>query len=271
VPRGVDHWSLLRALKDAGVGLARLVVPLARSRPAMAFPGAALLIEKVSLEGHDELESALADVVIVDDLHAVPDEFTGLAVTRDGEFYRPSSGHMGLASGVPAALLLERRAALEGLSEKLDAVRAPEVREEAALTKASREQDAAREAVEASSATERQARIAAETAERDLKAVRDRARDLDEVTARERRALEGLAAERAEAGAEIEAAGEAAATALRQSEQLRPEAEAAEAGLTAAEGQHAEALSLVTRRRVELDERRAGGPPPPPPPPAAPQ
>lgn len=257
VPRGVDHWSLLRALKDAGVGLVRLVVPLARPRPSVAFPGAAPLIDKVNLEGHDELESALADVVIVDDLHAVPDEFTGLAVTRDGEFYRPSSGHMGLASGVPAALLLERRAALEGLSEKLDAVRAREVREEAALAIASRELDVAREAAEERSSVERTARIAAETAERDLKAVRERVRDLDEVTARDRRALEGLAAERAEAGAEIEAAGEAAATALLQSEQLRPEVEAAEAGLAAVEGEHAEALSLVTRRRVELEERRA--------------
>jgi len=257
VPRGVDHWSLLSALKDAGVGLVRLVVPLARPRPSVAFPGAAPLIDKVSLEGHDELESALADVVIVDDLHAVPDGFPGLAVTRDGEFYRPSSGHMGLASGVPAALLLERRAALEGLSEKLDAVRAPEVREEAALTIASREQDAARAAADERSAAERQVRIAAETAERDLKMVRDRARDLDEVTARDRRALEGLAAERAEAGAEIETAAEAAATALLQTETLRPDVAAAEAGLAAVEGEHAEALSLVTRRRVELEERRA--------------
>ena len=257
VPRGVDHWSLLSALKHAGVGLVRLVVPLARPRPAVAFPGAAPLIDKVSLEGRDELESALADVVIVDDLRAVPDGFSGLAVTLDGEFYRPSSGHMGLASGVPAALLLERRAALEGLSEKLDAVRSREVREEAALTIASRAQDAARDAAEERSAAERQARIAAETAERDLKAVRDRARDLGEVTARERRALEGLAGERTEAAAEIEAAAEAAATALLTAEQLRPQADAAEAELAAADGEHAEALSLVTRRRVELEERYA--------------
>jgi chromosome segregation protein len=257
VPRDVDHWSLLTALKDAGVGLVRLVVPLARPRPSVAFPGAAPLIDKVSLEGHDELESALADVVIVDDLRAVPDEFTGLAVTRDGEFYRPGSGHMGLASGVPAALLLERRAALEGLREKLDAVHAREVREEAALAIASREQEVASAAADERSAAERQARIAAETAERDLKTVRDRARDLDEVTARDSRALEGLAAERAEAGAEIEAATEAAATALLQTEQLRPAVDAAEAGLAAVEGEHAEALSLVTRRRVELEERRA--------------
>ncbi len=257
VPRGVDHWSLLSALKDAGVGLVRLVVPLARPRPSLAFPGAAPLIDKVSLEGHDELQSFLADVVIVDDLHAVPDGFMGLAVTRDGEFYRPGSGHIGLASGVPAALLLERRAALEGFSEKLDAVRSGEVREEAALTIAARRREAARDAAEETSAAERQARIVAETAERDLKALRDRARDLGEVTARERRALEGLAAERAEAGAEIEAAAEVAAAALLQTAQVRPAVDAAEAELAAAEGEHAEALSLVTRRRVELEERHA--------------
>ncbi|MCX6372177.1 MAG: chromosome segregation protein SMC [Actinobacteria bacterium] len=257
VPRGVDHWSLLSALKSAGVGLVRLVVPPARPRPSAAFPGAAPLIDRVSLEGRDELESALADVVIVDDLHAVPDGFSGLAVTLEGEFYRPSSGHMGLASGVPAALLLERRAALKGLSEKLDAVRSREVREAAALTIAVREQEDAREAAEECAAAERQARIAAETAERDLKAVRERRRDLDDVTARERRAREGLASERAETGAELEAAAEAAAAALLAAEQLRPEADAAEAGLAVAEGRHAEALSLVTRRRVELEERRA--------------
>ena len=257
VPRGVDHWSLLSALKDAGVGLVRLVVPLARPRPSVAFPGAALLLEKVTVDGRDELESALADVVIVDDLRAVPDGFAGLAVTRDGEFYRPSSGHMGLASGVPAALLLERRAALEGLSEKADAVRAREMREETAVELARRGHEGAREAAEEASAAERRERIAAEGAERDLKNLRQRARDLDEVTARDRRALEGLAAERAEAGAEIEAAGEAAAAALLKAERLRPEVEADEAGLAAAETAHAEALSLVTRRRVELEERRA--------------
>jgi len=255
VPRGVDHWALLDALKDAGVGLVRLVVSVARPRPSVAFPGAAPLIDKVSLEGCDELAGVLADVVIVDDLRAVPDGFTGLAVTRDGEFYRPSSGHMGLAGGVPAALLLERRAALVGLSERLDAVRSRELREEAALALAARAQDAARATSEERSAAERQARIVAETTERDLKAVRERVRDLHEVTARERRALEGLAAEHAEAAAGIAAAGETAATALLAVERLRPEAEAAEARLAAAEGEHAEALSLVTRRRVELEER----------------
>ena len=129
---------------------------------------------------------------------------------------------MGLASGVPAALLLERRAALEGLSERLDAVRAREIREETAVELARRAHGSAKEAADEAAAAERRARIAAEGGERDLKGLRRRARDLDEVTARDRRALEGLAAERAEAGAEIETAGESAAAALLQAERLRP-------------------------------------------------
>jgi len=257
VPRGVDHWSLLGALKDAGVGLVRLVIPLPKPRPPMAFPGAAALIEKVDLGGHDELESALADAVIVDDLRAVPDEFQGLAVTRDGEYYRPASGQVGLASGVPAALLLERRASLERLGERLDAVHAREMRDEAALMVARGEEEAAHEAVREHAGREREARIAAEEAERELKSVRGRLRDLEETTLRDRRALEGIAAERAEAAAGVEAAVEATAVTLLQAERLRPETEAAEEHLRARETEYSEALSVVTRRRVELEERGA--------------
>ena len=94
VPEVVDHWSLLDALKRAGIGLVRLVVP-ARRRPSVGFPGAAPLADKVSFGEHEGLEGALADVVIVDDLRAVPAEFTGLAVTREGEFYRPADGQIG--------------------------------------------------------------------------------------------------------------------------------------------------------------------------------
>ncbi|MFA4964994.1 MAG: AAA family ATPase, partial [Thermoleophilia bacterium] len=133
VPPGVDHWSLLGALKSAGIGLARLLVPVAGPGRAVSFPGAAPLLDKVTLIGHEELGSALTDVVIVDDLRAVPPGFGGLAVTREGEFYRPSAGQIGLAGGVPAALLLERRAELERLDGRLDGLRAREARDEAAL------------------------------------------------------------------------------------------------------------------------------------------
>ena len=256
VPAGVDHWSLLGALKEAGIGLVRLVVRPARQRASVAFPGAAPLLDKVSLGGREELESALAEVVIVDDLRAVPDEFRGLAVTVEGEFYRPASGQIGLASGVPAALLLERRASLRRLDGKADAVLAREVREEAALAVARRDEAAVRDAAAAVDALEREARIAAEQAERALKEIRGRLRDLEDVTARDGRALEGIAAERAEAAEAIAAADAAAATALVQSENLKPRAEAAETDVADAELAHGEALSVVTRRRVELEERR---------------
>ncbi len=257
VPAGIDHWSLLHALRDAGVGLVRLIVRTSGRRAPGAFPGAAPLLDKVDVGGHDELESALADVYIVDDLRAVPDEFRGLAVTREGEFYRPSAGQIGLAGGVPAALLLERRAALETLTERLDGVRARELRDDAALAVARRDEAAAREAAMAAAGAEREARIAAEQAERELKDVGGRLRELEDVSARHRRALEGIAAERAETAAAAEEAEHGAAAALLQAEDLRPDAHAAESELSEAERLHAEALSLFTRRRVELEERRA--------------
>jgi chromosome segregation protein len=256
VPRGVDQWSLLAALKRAGIGLVRLVVP-ARRRPSVGFPGAAPLADKVSFGEHDGLEGALADVVIVDDLRAVPAEFTGLAVTREGEYYRPADGQIGLASGVPAALLLERRASLDRLAEKLGAVSAREAREDAAVALATGRHSAAREAAADAAAAEREARVAAETAERTLSQVRSRRRDLEEHLQRDRRAVEGIAAELAEAAAGKEVADTAAAEALIRSEQLKPARDAADAALRASEGAHSASLALVTRRRVELEERRA--------------
>ena len=256
VPGAVDQWSLLDALKRAGVGLVRLVVP-SRRRPSVAFPGAAPLADKVSFGEHEGLEGALADVVIVDDLRAVPAEFNGLAVTREGEYYRPAEGQIGLAGGVPAALLLERRASLERLAEKLDAVGAREVREEAGVTLAQQRHAAAREAADAASAAEREARMSAETAERGLAQVRARRRDLEEHLQRDRRSVEGIAAELAEAAAAKEAADEAGANALLQTEQLRPAVADADAALHEAEAAHSSSLAQVTRRRVELEERRA--------------
>ena len=66
-----------------------------------------------------------------------------------------------------------------------------------------------------------------------------------------------MAAELAEAAAGKETADAAAAGALLQTEQLRPAAADAEAALHQAEATHSESLALVTRRRVELEERRA--------------
>lgn len=256
VPAAVDHWSLLGALKRAGVGLVRLVTTT-RRRPTVTFPGAAPLIDKVSFSGQDGLEGALADVVIVDDLRAVPDEFTGLAVTREGEFYRPADGQMGLASGVPAALLLERRAALERLLDKLAAVSAREAREGATLALATERRAAAQSDAEASAAAEREARIAGETAERELAQVRARGRDLEERLERDRRTATDLSAELDEIDRGRTQAEQAAADAARQEEDLRPGVADAEAAVECADEAHVAALATVARRRVELEERRS--------------
>ena len=257
VPADVDHWSLLGALKEAGIGLVRLVVPPRRRRAPAAFPGAAPLLDRVTVGDRDELAAALADVVIVDDLRAVPDEFPGLAVTREGEFYRPSAGQLGLAGGLPAALLLERRAALGGLRERLDALRAREMREAAAWTKARQAREDAVAARSAAEQDERKARIATEDAEREFAALKSRLRDLEDTLSRARRSSEALAAEAAEATAGREAADEAAAAAFMRAEQLKPALAEAEAAVAIAENDYAGSLGAVTRHRVELEERRA--------------
>ena len=257
VPADVDHWSLLGALKEAGIGLVRLVVPPRRRRAPTGFPGAAPLLDKVTVGERDELAAALADVVIVDDLRAVPDEFPGLAVTREGEFYRPSAGQLGLAGGLPAALLLERRAALEGLHERLDVLCAHEVREAAAWAKARQAREDAVGAQRAAEQDERTARIAAESAERELAALRSRLRDLEDTLARARRSSEALVAEAVEAAAGKEAFDQAAAATLLHAGQLKPALEEAENAVAAAETEYGGALVAVTRLRVELEERRA--------------
>jgi chromosome segregation protein len=70
--------------------------------------------------------------------------------------------------------------------------------------------------------------------------------------------VEGIAAELAEAAAGRETADAAAASALLQAEQLRASVDGAAAAVHEAEAVHAGSLALVTRRRVELEERRAG-------------
>jgi chromosome segregation protein len=257
VPADVDHWSLLGALKEAGIGLVRLVVAPRRSHAPTAFPGAAPLLDKVTVGDHGELAAALADVVIVDDLRAVPDGFPGLAVTREGGFYRPSAGQLGWAGGLPAALLLERRAALEARRERLDAVRAREVLESASCAKARRAAEDAVAARHVAEQEERAARTAAETAERERAALRARLADLDDSRARARRSAESLAGEEAEAGAARETCAAEAAAALARVEELRPALEEAERAVAAAEAEHAVSLAAVTRCRVELEEREA--------------
>jgi len=256
VPERVDPWALLGALKRAGVGLVRLVLSGRGRRAATGFPGAAPLLDKVNVEGDEELVSVLADVVIVDDLRAVPASFPGLAVTRAGEYYRPSVGQLGIAGAVPAAVVLERRAALDTLRGRLDAVCAREVREAAALERTRARAAERRAAADAAATAERQARIAAETTERELTTLRSRVADLEDGAARAARGAEALGAEIAEAEAEAERLQVGAATSLVRVEQLAPELTTAEAAVAAAAAEHERTLAATLRARVELDERR---------------
>ncbi len=198
----------------------------------------------------------LADVVIVDDLRAVPASFTGLAVTRDGEFYRPVVGQMGIAGSVPAAIALERRASLETLQGRLDAARAREVREAATLERSRSQAQERRTAADEAADAERRARIAAEGAERALASLRSRVADLEEGLARATRGAEALAGEIAEAQAEVERLNESAAASLVRGKQLEPGLVAAEAAAATATADHEQALARALRARVELTERR---------------
>ena len=254
-----DKWPLLEALRSAGVRLVRLLAPSSRPRtsPATPFPGALPLADKVTVEAGEHLEQMLADVVVVDDLTAVPDSFDGLAVTRDGSYYRPSNGQLGLAAGLPAALLIARRARLEGLVERRDALKATEARETAALARARARSEAAAAARAAAAAALEAAAATLEQARRREAAVAAEQRAADERARRLAAALESSDAEGRDLDAELaELAARGAALA----------AEAAAAGAAtlvgetesaAAEAAHLETLGALTRARIELDERRA--------------
>jgi chromosome segregation protein len=257
VPAGVDQWSLLDALRRAGVSLVRLLLPGARTRAATGFPGALPLLDKVSVEGLDGLEDELADVVVVDHLRAVPKAFLGLAVTRAGEYYRPSAGQLGLAAGVPAALLLERRARLDALQSRLDAVRAHEVRGEAVTAQATTAADAAAEALETDRDRERAARTAVETARRERAAFAATLHDLDDREARLARRRLSLAAELGEDETEKAKVEQRAAQLLVEGEALAQPAAAAQEAAVEAQGACEAATGALTRIRVELEARRA--------------
>ncbi|HET6497105.1 MAG TPA: AAA family ATPase, partial [Thermoleophilia bacterium] len=249
--------SLLNALKRAGVGLMRLAVATTGARPLLSFPGAVPLLDKVDLRGRTEIEGLLGDVVLVDDLRAVPQGFPGMAVTRDGDFYRPLAGQMGLSGGVTATLLLERRASVARLKDELVAVRSRAARAAADLETARHHVDTTRKASAAGAASERESRLDAQNAEHDLAALRARRHDLEAKRARDQRALEGIAAELAETRTGLQAAAKMAASTLSQLELLRPDHEVAEADVRGVEEAWTVSQALVTHRRVELEEQRA--------------
>jgi chromosome segregation protein len=257
VPAGIDQWSLLDALRGAGVSLVRLLLPGTRKRATTGFPGALPLLDKVNVEGLEGLEDELADVVVVDDLRAVPGEFPGLAVTRAGEYYRPSAGQLGLAAGVPAAMLLERRARLDALQSQLDGVSAHEARSEVVVTQAATVAETAEKELAAVRKRERGAREAVEAARRERAAHEASLHDLDEREARLARRQRSLAVEIGEDETQNEEAEQRAARALVELEALAQPAAAAEQAAAEAQTAHESATGVVTRIRVELETRRA--------------
>ena len=256
VPHGVDQWSLLQALRHAGVTLVRLVLP-SRAHDRATFPGAVPLLDKVSVDDEGGLADALGDVVIVDDLQTVPVDFAGLAVTRDGAYYRPREGQLGLAAGVPAALLLDRRAAHDRLRSELDVIQSQEVREKAVAARQRAVADQAAQKLARADAHVREAREKAAAARRELSRVETRAHEADALIERARRESAALAAENADFEGQLRELSAHAAQALLEVERQGEPLAAAEAEVAAAEGAYEAALAAVTRARVELEERRA--------------
>jgi chromosome segregation protein len=256
VPRRADQWPLLDALRAAGVRLARLLVPRSRSAAPAGLPGALSLADV--LKGDDETVRALAaDVVVVDDLAAVPDTFAGLAVTRDGAYYRPATGQLGLAAGLPSARLAERRARVESLAGRRDALLAQ---------RSAAGDEAARAA--ATSGALAAARTAAAAALDDAATALDAARRREAAVTAERRLVTARSARLREAAAAAAAESDDLAAELerlsRRSTELASERAAAQSTLAAAEAiagrceaAHHEALAALTHARIELDERRA--------------
>ncbi len=258
VASGADQWPLLQALRAAGVRMARLLVPSrARGATPKAFAGALPLADRVTIAAGDHLAQVLADVVVVDDLTSVPDSFEGLAVMRDGSYYRPSSGQLGLAAGVPAALVVERRARVETLAERRAALQQTEVREAAAVERAKASAEAlaaaraaAAAALESAAVTLDQARRREVTVAAEHRAGADRARRLAE-------ALAAAAAEAERLDADIAELGARGAQLQTDTAAARTAVAAAELAATAAEARHHETLAALTAARIELDERRA--------------
>jgi chromosome segregation protein len=267
VPAGVDPWDLLAALRGAGARLVRLVLPRAAApageeadlRAATGggadVPGTPLLTYVRGATGR--VAEILAGVRVVDDLRAVPESFGGLAVTRDGAYYSPVEAELGLAGALPAAVLLERRSHLEALSRRVAGLE-----EELAAARASEDEsrrlaDQAAGRRHEASRTATAARESSQRAERRAAAADDGVRESESQLARSARECEAHRAEAAELEEEQERLDAAAAQLLLRGESLSAPLAEAEAALVDCEERHDQALAVLTRARVELEERAA--------------
>ncbi len=258
VPDNALQWPVLEALRSAGVRLARLLAPPRAARPPVAgFPSAQPLADKVTIGLDGGRVDVLADVVVVDDLAAVPDSFAGLAVTREGSYYRPSTGQLGLAAGVPAALVVERRARIAALDERLVALAAAEARAQQAAERTRVLAETGETARSAALAALDTAAAAFEQVQRREAALAAEQRAAGERGARLSEALELAAAEAGSLDSDLAALAERAAGLETAVAAARDEVALAERTAAAAEAGHHETLAALTRARIELDERRA--------------
>ena len=258
VPDNALQWPLLEALRAAGVRLARLLAPPRAARaPVAGFASAQALADKVTIGADGGRADVLADVVVVDDLAAVSDSFAGLAVTREGAYYRPSTGQLGLAAGVPAALVVERRARIAALDERLMALAAAETGSARAAERARALAETGEAARSAAHAALEAAAAAFEQVQRREAALAAEQRAATERGARLSEALGLAAAEADSLGSALAALAERAAGLETAVAGARDEVALAERAAAAAEAGHHETLAALTRARIELDERRA--------------
>jgi chromosome segregation protein len=268
VPEGVDHWELLAALRAAGARLVRLVLPrTAHGEGADAGYAATAATDASGAMGEPLLSHVrgaggrvaglLAQVCVVADLAAVPAKFGGLAVTKDGAYYSPRDGELGLAGALPAAVLLERRSHLESLclrvaalEKELAAAQVVESESRAAAEEAGRRRHEASRAATA-------AREVRQRAEREETTAVDAAREVESLLARAARDAEAHQGEAAELEGELERLEGLSAQLLVRGETLAGPLAEAEAALVGLEEAHDRALAAHTRVRVELEERSA--------------
>lgn len=257
VPGDVDRWTLLGALRAAGIRVARLVLPRGGAAAEdVAAAGLEPLLARVQ-GAQGRVRELLTSAYVADDLRAVPSTFEGIAVTRRGEYYRPASGELGVAAGLPAAVLLERRG-------RLAAVERRRTEAEGALQWAEEDARTARQVAEGRTGERMRrehevegARAAAARARRESNALQARAQEAASARARATRKSEAHLAELAGLDDEVEALERRAAEVLVAAQHAAGPLAEAEAAVVAAEEEHEHALSMLTRCRVELEQRAA--------------
>lgn len=269
VPPEVDPWAVLEALRAAGARLVRLVLPLASGHGSDAVAGVGSDSATGSAARGGEplaphvrgaqgrVAKLLATVVVVDDLRTVPDDLPGLAVTRDGGFYAPAAGELGVASASPAAVALEGRALLRSLEERARTLQGE-------LAAARRQRDECRVAADEAARARREAsrlavsaREAAQAAERALATAEERLRAGEAERDRAVRDHQARLVEMSDLDEGLERLDVAAAELLVRAEKLAGPLAEAEEALRALEERHDAALAALTRVRVELEERTA--------------